>query len=156
MPSLATQWFHVERIFGGATQRERRNDPEADVDWEKTDEYVRLGALATACAILEDAGRKGNDEHIQVLFEIRNALIHYGGDIALNKNTRALSKAQAYLANSRHNQISNNLDGPFFSLTGSQVRLNSNIYFASSVPTFFRGERAVEARNSDLNLLRVA
>ena len=26
----------------------------------------------------------------------------------------------------------------------------------SSVPTFFRGERAVEARNSDLNSLKVA
>ena len=130
MTSIATQWFHLERIFGGATQRERRNDPDADVDWEKTDNYVRLGALATACAILEDAGRKGSNEHIQVLFEIRNALIHNCGDIALNTSSTALSKARAYLANSKHSEISSNLDGPFFTLIGSKVSLSPSIYFA--------------------------
>ena len=128
--SIATQWFHLERIFSGATQRERRNDPDADVDWEKTDNYVRLGALATACAILEDAGLRGSNEHIQVLFEIRNALIHNCGDMALNKKSTALSKAQVYLANSRHGEISPNLDAPFFSLNGSMVSLSPGIYFA--------------------------
>ncbi len=31
-----------------------------------------------------------------------------------------------------------------------------NIIFSSGVPTFFRGERAVEARNSNPNFLKVA
>ena len=35
------------------------------------------------------------------------------------------------------------------------IAANFMVYL-SSVPTFFRGERAVEARNSDLNLLRTA
>lgn len=129
-PSLATQWFHLERAFGPAVRREQRNDPDANVDWAKTDHYVRIGALAVACAILEDAGLKKKNEHIGLLFEIRNALIHNGGDMAMNRNAQALQNARNYLNLARHRDISQNLDAPYFSLAGTIVELQGNIYFA--------------------------
>lgn len=129
-PSLATQWFHLERAIGPAVRREQRNDPDANVDWAKTDHYVRIGALAVACAILEDAGLKLKNEHIRQLFEIRNALIHNGGNLALNRNSNAVLSAQNYLNQGRHKNISQNLDAPYFSLIGTTVELQSNIYFA--------------------------
>ena len=94
-PNLATQWFHLERIFGSATRREQHIDPTANVDWEKTEHFVRIGALAVACAILEDAGLRQKNEHVRLLFEIRNALIHNAGNMALNRNTTALVRAKS-------------------------------------------------------------
>jgi hypothetical protein len=128
--SLATQWFHLELAFGPAVLRQQRNDPDANIDWTKTDHYVRIGALSVACALLEDAGLKKKNEHIRMLFEIRNALIHNGGDMALNRNSSALISAQNYLNQDRHKDISQNLDSPYFSLTDTVVVLQSNIYFA--------------------------
>lgn len=128
--TLATQWFHLERIFGPATRREQHIDPTANVDWQKTDHYVRIGALAVACAILEDAGHKQKSEHVKLLFEIRNALVHNAGDIALNRNTSALPSAQSYLQNQGHLRLSANLTDPYFTLNGSVVTLQPGIYFA--------------------------
>lgn len=128
--SIATQWFHLERIFGPAARRERHIDPDANVDWELTDHYVRVGALAVGCALLEDAGLKAKDEHVRLLFEIRNALIHNAGDMALNRNTKALGDAQRYLSNASHATLSPEIGSPFFSLTGTVVELQPSIYFS--------------------------
>jgi hypothetical protein len=127
---LSTQWFHLELAFGPAVDRLRRQDPTANVDWAETEHYVRLGALAVACAMLEDAGLRQKNEHIQVLFEIRNALIHNDGDIGRNRNQSALPMAEAYLATGKHNQLSAQLGGPFFSVSGTKVRLLPSLNFA--------------------------
>ena len=46
--------------------------------------------------------------------------------------------------------------GDLMTLKGVVLKTERFIFLVSSVPTFFRGERADLARNSDLNLLRVA
>jgi hypothetical protein len=80
--------------------------------------------------MLEDAGLRAKNEHVQVLFEIRNALIHNDGDIARNKNKRALSMASAYLAAAKHTQLSTKLDEPFFAICDTKVRLLPGLNYA--------------------------
>lgn len=128
--TLSTQWFHLELAFGPAVDRMRRQDPDANINWDETEHYVRIGALAVACAMLEDAGLRAKNEHVRVLFEIRNALIHNDGDIAMNKYSRALPLASAYLAAGKHTQLSTQLGGPFFAMSGTKVRLLSSLNYA--------------------------
>jgi hypothetical protein len=128
--SLSTQWFHLELAFGPAVDRMRHQDPDAKIDWDETEHYVRIGALAVACALLEDAGLRDKNEHVRVLFEIRNALIHNDGDISRNRNRRALPMAEAYLAASTHTQLSDQLGEPFFAVSGTKVRLLSGLNYA--------------------------
>lgn len=128
--SLATQWFHLELCFGSAVSREKNINPEANIDWEKTRHYVDVGALSAACVLLEDSNLKGTNEHIRLLFEIRNALIHNNGDMSLNRNSNSLHDAENYIQENRHKDLSEKLDSPYFSLNGTVVTLKANIYHA--------------------------
>jgi hypothetical protein len=128
--NLVSQWLPLERAFSSAIRREEYAAQVDTIDWVKADHYVRIGALATACVMLEDAGRKNSTEHIQVLFEIRNALIHNNGDLAKNRNSKALVDAQAYLAKSKHLDLSSSLASPYFSIVGTVVKLQPSIHFA--------------------------
>lgn len=130
LPNLSTQWFHLELVFGSAVDRIRRQDPTANIDWAKTEHYVRIGALAVACAMLEDAGLRRNNIHIEVLFEIRNAVIHNDGDISRNRNASALSLATGYLASKQYLLLSKELKEPFFSISGTHVALLPNLNYA--------------------------
>ncbi len=127
---LAKQWFEIERVLAPAVRREQHTDSRPSVDWGHIDRHVRLGALAIGCAMLEDAGRKGVDEHVDVLFEIRNALIHNAGDLAKNRNSRAVDMARTYLREARHSSLSTNIPAAFFSLTGTVVTLQANVFLA--------------------------
>lgn len=73
---------------------------------------------------------KQRDEHIRLLFELRNAMIHNSGDLGLNRNPNALVEARAYLASAKHLQLSPQLTTPFFSLHGTRAELHPNLYFA--------------------------
>jgi hypothetical protein len=129
-PSLATHWFHLELALGSAVQRTKHGAPFAKIDWGTTDHYVSIGALAVACAVLEDAGLRNKNEHVKLLFEIRNALIHNAGNLALNRKPTALADAQTYLQTKGHLRLSPELTQPFFSLKGSVVKLEPGMYFA--------------------------
>lgn len=73
---------------------------------------------------------KAKNKHVSLLFEIRNSLIHNAGDMALNRNRKALGEAQKYLTSATHTALSPELNCPFFSLTGTVVELQPSIYFA--------------------------
>lgn len=80
--------------------------------------------------MIEKAGLKGINEHVSVLFDIRNALVHNGGDISKNDKKTALTEAQDYLLKRKHSTLSDQLDNPYFSLSGSMVKLEGNVLFA--------------------------
>jgi len=46
--SLATQWFHLERITGTASAvgKEKQMVPDLNVDWEKLEHFARIGLLS--------------------------------------------------------------------------------------------------------------
>jgi hypothetical protein len=111
-------------------KREKLNNPDANIDWEKTEHYVRIGALSSACVLLEDANLKGTNVHIRLLFEIRNAFIHNKGDMALNRNSDSLQDAINYIQDNGHKDLSDKLDSPYFSINGSVVKLENNLYYA--------------------------
>lgn len=130
MSDLAKKWLELEFIFSPAADHARRYDSRENVDWEELEHFLMIGALATACAMMEAEGLKGRDEHIRLLFELRNALIHNSGDLSKNNNKNALAIAQSYLTNNLHLGLSQKLPGSFFSLQGSNVKLAPSIYFA--------------------------
>jgi hypothetical protein len=129
--SLAIQWFHLERITGtaSAVRKEKQMVPDLNVDWEKLEHFARIGLLSIGCALLESAQLKGKDEHIRLLFEIRNALIHNNGDLALNHNQQSLTNATKYIEQNRHTEISEELDSTYFSMNGTVVELDRNISY---------------------------
>jgi hypothetical protein len=129
--TLATEWFHLERIIGTATavRKEKEISPDLNVDWGKLEHLARIGLLSIGCALLESAQLKGKDDHLRLLFEIRNALIHNNGDLALNKNKKSLTKAKKYIAENRYTEISTKLDSTYFSLDSTVVELHSNISY---------------------------
>jgi hypothetical protein len=128
--SLAGEWFLVEHVLSGATKRVENCYSGKSINWAVVDETVLLAGLAAGCSLLERSGLKGANEHITVLFDIRNALVHNGSDLSKNTKKSALAEANDYLANNKHLALSKELNGPFFSLSGSMVRLESNVLFA--------------------------
>jgi hypothetical protein len=130
MMSLAGEWFLVELVLGGATRHVADNYNGNQINWEIVNESVLLAGLAAGCSMMEKSGLKGKNEHVNVLFDIRNALIHNSGDIAKNSKQTALNEAKAYLADHKHTSLSANLSSEFFSLKGSQVALHGNVLYA--------------------------
>jgi len=130
MSDLAKKWIELEFVFSPAATHARRYDLRRDIDWEDIDHYIRIGALATACALIEEEGLKGRNEHIKLLFELRNALIHNSGDLSKNKYRKALQLAENYLAQNHHLELSPELSVPFFSLHGPLIKLTPSLYFA--------------------------
>jgi len=130
MSDLARKWLELEFVFSPAAAHAQRHDLRKHVNWEEIDHYVRIGALATACAMMEAEGLKGRDDHICLLFELRNAVIHNAGDLSRNTNKKALLLAEDYLARNLQLQLSPELSVPFFSLSESVVRLQPSLYFA--------------------------
>lgn len=130
MSDLAKKWIELEFVFSPAAAHARRHDLRKDIDWDDIDHYIRIGALATACALMEAEGLKGRDQHVRLLFELRNALIHNSGDISKNTNRNALQLAKHYLAQNLHLELSPELSVPFYSLHGPLVKLAPSLYFA--------------------------
>ena len=130
MNQYAAEWFELEFIFGPATKREQSVDVRADVNWDELEQITRGGAVAAGCALIERAGLKGANQHIKVIFELRNAFIHNNCDISQNRNNNAFNEASNYLSNQEYLQLSSDMDKPFFSLNGSMVEFNEGILFA--------------------------
>ena len=128
--SLAGEWFLVEHVLSGATNRVASNYSGHSIAWAVVNETVLLAGLAAGCSLLERSGLKGANEHVTVLFDIRNALVHNGGDLSQNTKKTALAEATDYLAKSKHLALSKELLKPFFSLSGSIVHLESNVLYA--------------------------
>jgi hypothetical protein len=128
--TLAGEWFLVELVLSGATKRVESSYSGRSINWAIVNETVLLAGLAAGCSLLERSGLKGANEHITVLFDIRNALVHNGGDLSRNIKKSALAEADDYLTNRKHLSLSKELNGPFFSLSGSMVRLEPNVLFA--------------------------
>ena len=127
--SLSGEWFLVEHILSGATQRIENNYSENSIDWDVVNETVLLAGLAAGCSLLERAGVKATDEHNTVLFDIRNTLIHNAGDLSRNRKSTTLSDAEDYLRNNKHLNLSVEIQQPFFTLSGSIVKLEPNILY---------------------------
>lgn len=128
--ALAGEWFLVEHVLSGATAHAANNYCGSSIDWTVVNETVLLAGLAAGCSLLERSGLKGAGEHITMLFDIRNALVHNSGDLSLNTKKNALKEAKNYLASSRHLALSRNLSDPFFKLNGAIVKLETNVLFA--------------------------
>ncbi|MDD2765353.1 MAG: hypothetical protein PHE83_15425 [Opitutaceae bacterium] len=128
--SLQQEWCDVENVLRGAVDRIKNIDCGSNTNWSLVNETLLLAGLAAGCSLLEKSGLKGSDEHISVLFDIRNALVHNGGDLSKNTKKTALTEATDYLANSKHRKLSNQFKNPFFSLSGSVVSIKSDILFA--------------------------
>lgn len=128
--SLAGEWFLVEHVLSGATNRVSRIYDGDSIDWNIVNETVLLAGLAAGCSLMERAALKATNEHTSVLFDIRNALIHNGGDLLKNNKKTALTEAQDYLLKDKHNLLSSEIITPFFVLNGSNVKLLPNVLFA--------------------------
>jgi hypothetical protein len=127
--SLSGEWFLVEHVLSGVTQRVEHNYSGNNIDWDVVNETVLLAGLAAGCSLLERAGVKATNEHNTILFDIRNALIHNGGDLSKNHKSTALSNAEDYLRNNKHLNLSAEIQQPFFTLSDSIVKLEPNILY---------------------------
>lgn len=87
----------------------------------------RSGVLVRLMLLLEYHNANYGNTEVDALREIRNAVVHNKGDLALNKNQNSLQLVQTYLASlqaggipSRHIKPLN----PFFALQGSVVHFD--------------------------------
>jgi|TARA_B110001469_G_C9399909_1_gene205596 hypothetical protein len=124
-------WWELCFIFGGATRREKNVDLEKDKDWDGFEQYTLGGAVSVGCALMEEAGLKGEkNEHIKLIFELRNAFVHNGFDLTKNRDKKAFSMASEYLSDNQHLHLNGEISGPYFSLNGNKVVFNSGILHA--------------------------
>lgn len=131
MNSAVEQWIELEQIFSTATKREQNIDLRCNIDWQALEQVTWGAALAAGCALIESSGRKGENGHVKILFEIRNAFIHNECDISKNSNSRALLSAQRYLENEEYKKLYRRADsGPFFTLDGKKVVFQNGIFLA--------------------------
>lgn len=130
MNQYAAEWFELEFIFGSATKREQSVDNRANVNWDDLEQITLGGAVAAGCALLEKAKLKGTNQHVKIIFELRNAFIHNGCDISKNNDKSAFLDASNYLTNKEYSSLSPDMSTPYFSLDGSIVEFNEGILFA--------------------------
>ena len=84
----------------------------------------RSGVLVRLMLLLEHHNANCGNAEVDALREIRNAVVHNKGDLALNRNQNSLQIVQAYLANLQAGGVpSKNKEPlrPFFTLRGSVV-----------------------------------
>ena len=138
MNSFLAEWFELECILNPSVKHEKAVDTRKDVDWGVIEQSLFGAAICSGCAIIEKAGRKGQDFHTKNLFELRNAFVHNGCDIAKNFNKNSLFQAAEYLDNDYldkelHKELPVELDHSFYSLNGSMVLFNAGVFFAIRV-----------------------
>jgi hypothetical protein len=125
------QWYELEPIFRSAVQREQNGDLRPNIDWNALKQVTLGAALAAGCALLESSSKKWSNEHVDILFEIRNAFVHNQCDISKNNNKNALLFAQSYLEKEEYKKLLQPPElGPFFTLDKNKVVFQSEIFLA--------------------------
>ena len=130
MNKYAAEWFELEFVLGSAVKREQNVDLRKDVDWSELEQVTFGAAICAGCVLMEKAGLKGSNQHIKVLFELRNAYVHNNCDISLNKNQNAQQVAIDYLTNNEFKNSPVKIDNPFYELQDTKVIFNRGIYIA--------------------------
>jgi hypothetical protein len=123
------QWFFYERLITGSRLRESNVDPSHATEHLDAEPLVLIGALAVGCAILEKLGLRHSTVHTRVLFSVRNAVVHNEYDISKNRSASDLLDANNYLSAQKYKLLSPDV-GPYFSLNGTKVKLEGQLYFA--------------------------
>lgn len=84
----------------------------------------RCSVLVRLLLLLEYHGANNGTPEQDALREMRNAVVHNGGDLAKNRNPSSLSLVQGYLSDLSSGKVSSMHTEPlrpFFSLHGSSV-----------------------------------
>jgi len=78
-------WYDFTYIAGAAVHRQRQIDGDQfGTNWARQEQVMLMAALSLGCSMFEALGLKHHVPHNKVLSHLRNALIHNGGNIALN------------------------------------------------------------------------
>ena len=96
-------WWDFAHITGGAILRAKavEND-HARIDWERQTQAVRTAGLGFACSLLELRELDRVDDHSNLLFDLRNAVLHNGGDITQNRGApRPFNNCRSYIDNEK-------------------------------------------------------
>lgn len=80
-------WWDFAQVIGGGLLIAQKNDTIGRTDWELLTQAVRTSGLGFACSLFELQGFKYKNDHANLIFHLRNAAIHNGGDVS--KNDRA-------------------------------------------------------------------
>ena len=123
-------WSDFADIAGSAVLRSQTAHNDPTIDWDRQKQALRTAGLAFACSVLEADNHKHNDGHTKVLFHLRNAVIHNGGDITLNHGApKPYDECMDYLKNERWKEL-DSLIGSFFSIAPSGgITLEAKIFF---------------------------
>lgn len=88
----------------------------------------RCSVLVRLLLLLEHHNSNTGTPEQNALREMRNAIVHNGGDLAKNRKPNSLSLVQGYLSDLSSGNVSSNHSEPlkpFFSLHGSSVRFDA-------------------------------
>ena len=88
----------------------------------------RCGVLVRLLLLLEYHNANTGTPEQDALREMRNAVVHNGGDLAKNRNPNSLSLVQTYLSDLTSGNVPSMHTEPlkpFFSLHGSSVRFDT-------------------------------
>lgn len=92
-------WYDFANIAGSAVTRSQNVDNDVPhIDWERQHQAIRIAGLSFACALLESLNVRGSSRHTEVLFHLRNAVLHNSGNITQNRgHPRPYDECRAYL-----------------------------------------------------------
>ena len=126
---MINDWSEFERVISPALRREQSVDARANINWPLIEQDTLGAACCVGCTMLERIGRKAQNPHTKVLFELRNAYVHNSCNIAQNRNSNALALARNYLSAKTYRQLSLDLR-PYYRLAGTLVQFEPPILLA--------------------------
>lgn len=97
---------------------------ERQLESDQNKHIFRASLLVRLLMFLEHHGKKFGTPELDAIREMRNAVVHNGGDLSLNKNSKSVSLVTEYLNDLVEGHVpSANPDAltPFFSLHGTNV-----------------------------------
>lgn len=129
-------WREVSSAIQVAVKREQNVRVGSTVNWGYVHNLVLEAILFAGCVMLDNAGMTVTPRglHILELYEVRNAIVHNGGDITQNNRITAKSEIEDYINNNKHLLLNTDPDPSKiyirvcpFEINGNIVKVNDNI-----------------------------
>lgn len=100
-------WYDFKDIAGSAVMRSQNVDSDdPHIDWERQHQAIRVAGLSFACSIFETLDLRYANSHVEILFHLRNALLHNSGNIRSNHgHPRPQNECIDYLESDRWRDI---------------------------------------------------
>ena len=122
-------WFELSCILSPAVKREKHIDSRTGVDWTIIEQQVFGSALQIGCSFLERSSISTLDEHMKVIYQLRNAYVHNDFDLSKNRNKKALELCSTYNERETFKEIKGYNGNAFFELSESKAVFNESVFF---------------------------